>query len=125
MHKVQYLGTGVWRDNNGDMWARHHANPNILSTRQYETQYTEEQFLQSRPDIAFMVKYGDANIITASMEDSAPAVNSTPSEPVIETPTEEPAIETPVGEAKPVKTTEKAKVTTVSVGGKPKISIGK
>lgn len=50
---VRYVGSGVWKDSHGKLWANENKTENILAERQYsQAEY------KSREDIKFMVSYG-------------------------------------------------------------------
>lgn len=51
---VRYVGSSIWKDSKGDLWAHIDKTKNIL----HERQYSKEEF-DKREDIAFMVKYGE------------------------------------------------------------------
>lgn len=54
---VRYVGTSVWKDCTGKLWANTDKTKNILSERQY----TKEEY-ETREDIKFMVKYGEMKV---------------------------------------------------------------
>jgi hypothetical protein len=83
-HVVTYMGNGVWRDSKAEAWGADSGE--IKRTREFESEMTEEQFLESREDIKFMVEYKQMSINTISLDDKAveppvetpPAVGTTP-----------------------------------------------
>ena len=50
---VTYVGSGIWKDSEGKLWASEKRSDNILSERQYDA-----IVYNSREDIKFMVNYG-------------------------------------------------------------------
>lgn len=50
---VTYVGSGVWKDSKGKLWASEKKSENILSERQYNA----DEY-NNREDIKFMVNYG-------------------------------------------------------------------
>lgn len=50
---VTYVGSGVWKDSDGKLWASSDKSDNILSERQF----TSDEY-EKREDIKFMVGYG-------------------------------------------------------------------
>lgn len=53
---VRYVGSGIWKDAKGELWASTNKSNNIVSERQY----TYEEY-ENREDIKFMVGYGAMN----------------------------------------------------------------
>ena len=91
-HVVTYNGQGVWRDAQGNLYHNRESHT-------FQSQGTEEDFLNSRGDIKFMKEYGNTvTVSTASIEE--PVVIQEPVAPVQE----------PVVEAKPVVEEKPAKV---------------
>lgn len=54
---VRYVGSGIWKDSKGDLWAKEDKTKNILTERQYSKSEYE-----TREDIKFMVSYGAMQI---------------------------------------------------------------
>lgn len=55
---VSYIGNGVWRDEDGECWSRNeNSHANILNTRSYS-----KCDYENRPDLQFMVKYGEMRV---------------------------------------------------------------
>ena len=50
---VRYVGSGIWKDSEGKLWASVSKSENILNERQYDIDEYE-----NRDDIKFMIKYG-------------------------------------------------------------------
>lgn len=68
-HVIKYLGQGIWKDNKGKLWSKDEKEQrDILSAREFESASDEETFLNSRPDIKFMVEYGQMSINTISLD---------------------------------------------------------
>lgn len=55
---VCYIGSGSWKDSNGEMWANTNKSKNILSERKY----TIDEY-EGREDLKFMVGYGSMKVI--------------------------------------------------------------
>jgi hypothetical protein len=50
---VIYIGNGIWKDSEGELWAPDKKTANIINERQY----TADEY-EVREDLKFMVKYG-------------------------------------------------------------------
>lgn len=82
-HVVKFIGGGVWKDMKGKSWSNSvEGNPEILPERIYETEVSEEVFLNDRTDIKFMVGYGQMKITTISVSDVKPVEDQKPVEPI-------------------------------------------
>lgn len=69
-HSVIYIGSGIWKDADGKLWNRDANTDDIKASREYETTMTEDEFLEKRQDIAFMVSYKAMKISTVSIDDA-------------------------------------------------------
>jgi hypothetical protein len=85
-HAVVYNGMGIWRDGKGILWgSSDNGNSDIQPKREFTSEGTEAEFLDTRKDISFMVEYGQMAISTVSIDEpvatssvqSAPAVTIT------------------------------------------------
>lgn len=54
---VTYVGTSIWKDGEGKLWAANKMTDNIMSERQYP-----KDVYDAREDLKFMVKYGTMKI---------------------------------------------------------------
>lgn len=76
-HIVTYIGNGTWRDSNDKPWEKN-------TTEEVESTMTQEQYLETRPDIEFMVEYGAMKINTITIEDAPVAKPEIPvAKPVV------------------------------------------
>lgn len=64
-HIITYLGHGTWTDTTGKDWVNGTAD-------EFETDMDENQFLNSRKDIDFMIRYGSMKINSMSIDTKAP-----------------------------------------------------
>ena len=80
-HLVMYKGVSIWRDAQGKLWGTS-DNREILESRTYEDDQSQDDFLKKRPDIKFMVDYGHMKIESIDDTPKAPApagdIGSTP-----------------------------------------------
>ena len=74
-HVVVYMGLGIWTDNNGEKWENKQA-------RTFDSEVSEDKFLESRQDIEFMIGYNQMKLDTISIEEQA----TTDVPPVVEVP---------------------------------------
>lgn len=70
-HLVTYLGIGMWKDAEGKMWGTNNSNKDVVASRTFKNKMTEDEFMESRKDIKFMVNYGQMKMdsIVQDIED--------------------------------------------------------
>lgn len=83
---IKYVGNGLFKDAKGVMWDRDNNAIENRTTRDYDG--TEEEFRKERPDLAFMVDYGQMQMHLIS-DNEVKAEVKTPVIPPVEPPVTE------------------------------------
>jgi hypothetical protein len=92
-HVVSYCGTGIWVDKERKMWSqKEDISCDIRAVRHYKHAGDQDQFLNDRDDLKFMVKYGSMKIESVIEVPEPPTQVPPPPPPPQEEPPKEPEI---------------------------------
>ena len=69
-HLVTYMGSGLWRDSEEKLWGEVEGRTDITRKVVFKSTKSQEDFLETRPDIKFMIEYGQMSIETLSADDA-------------------------------------------------------